>query len=73
MKKVITSSHFKSPTIFVPIIDMFINYSGYGFFNGMLEPYMTSDKVNATAEEVGWAFFAAGAAYTITSVAAGLV
>ena len=63
---------FQSPTIFIPFLDTFIVFTGFGFVAGMLEPYMKK-IVGATQAEVGTAFLLEGVAYTVTSLAAGLV
>ena len=62
----------QSPTIFIPLVDTFIVFSGYGFINGMLEPYM-KDHAGASQNQVGTAFFLMGVTYTISSAATGLV
>ena len=53
-------------------MDTFIVFTGYGFINSMLEPYM-KDYAGASQNQVGTAFFLMGLTYTISSVVSGLV
>ena len=66
------TSPIQSPTIFIPFLDTFIVFTGFGFIAGMLEPYM-KDYAGATQGQVGTAFLLEGVTYTFTSLAAGLV
>ena len=66
------NNQLQSPTIFIPLVDTLIVFTGYGFINGMLAPYM-KDHAGASQNQVGIAFFLMGTTYTISSVASGLV
>ncbi len=63
---------FQHPSIFIPVLDNFLCFSGSGTIASMLEPHLKNDA-GGSQMEVGVAFFIIGGFYTFSAIVTGMV
>ena len=71
-KRITLTDVVVNPTIFLPLVDNFMCYCGYGMLEAMLEPHMMK-TVNATQKHVGIAFLISGIVYMCLTIIVGYV
>ena len=67
IKKALTTA-----SIFVPFMDLFVSYLGYGMITSMLEEYL-KNEINATEQQIGLTFTCLGLVYMVSSLSCGVL
>jgi len=71
-KRMGLTSVLKHPSIFMPLLDNLICYSGFGMIESMLEPHMKT-TISASQMQVGVAFLISGGVYMVANPPIGKV
>ena len=61
-----------TPSIFVPFLDLFVSYLGYGMITSMLEEYLNYE-IDVTEQQIGWTFTCLGLVYMVSSLSCGVL
>ena len=61
-----------TPSIFVPFMDLFVSYLGYGMITSMLEEYL-DNEISVTEQQIGLTFTCLGLVYMVSSLSCGVL